>query len=296
MFAALQVADHIVADGVGQGLRREEESHAHRPLRNERRDQVGVFRRHRGRRNLGRVLRVIGLTGVRKPIFRASDRPDDRGDGAETCRRAGPIRAILHRLSVGLAAVALAGHQLIVVIIENDDLAFDLIGPQGLQFVEVSNDDHFGRQPGRRRSHTRAEGGQNNFLGRVRRHPWKFDQRSGLFAANPMRHGHFLEPDLETERFQLSRDIFDGLFRLRGAGQARADVIREMGRLPPGIIALERGLLELFQFRQAFFRNKATESVWRSGPGSVPARDLATRRRQPGRQCRSIFSQQFGYS
>ena len=40
MFAALQVADHIVADGIGQGLRGEEKSYAHRPLRDKRRNQI----------------------------------------------------------------------------------------------------------------------------------------------------------------------------------------------------------------------------------------------------------------
>ena len=112
MFAAFQVADHIVADGIGQGLRGEEESHAHCPLRGERRDQVGVFCRHRGGGNLGRVLRVIGLAGVRKPICGSADRPDDRGGGAEACGSAGPVGAVLHCLSIGFAAPALVGHQL----------------------------------------------------------------------------------------------------------------------------------------------------------------------------------------
>ena len=139
---------------------------------------------------------------------------------------------------------------MIEAIIEKNNLAFDLVSPERLQFVEVSNDHHFGRQSCRRRGHTCAEGGQNNFLRRVLRHPREFDQGSSLFSTNPMRHSHFLEPNLQTERFQLSSDIFDRFFRLRRTGQPRADVIRKMGRLPPGVIALERGLLELFQLRQ----------------------------------------------
>ena len=246
MLAAFQVADHIVADGVGQSLRREEESHAHRPLRSERRDQVGVFRRHRGGRNLGRVLRVIGLAGMRKPIFRAADRPDERGDGAETCRGAGPVGAILHRLSIGLAALALGGHQFIEVIIEKHNLARDLVAAQA-----PATHRNFERRPPPPSALSAGvatlapSAVRTIFCVVFSRHPGIFDQRSRLFAANPMRHGHLLESNLEAERFQFSGDIFDRLFRLGRAGQARADVVREMRGLPPGVIALQRGLLEL---------------------------------------------------
>ena len=59
--------------------------------------------------------------------LRAADRTDERRDGAELGGGAGRLGAILHRLAVSLAAMALDGHQFVEVIIEEHDLAIDLV-------------------------------------------------------------------------------------------------------------------------------------------------------------------------
>ena len=110
MLRAFQVADYIVADCVGKLLRREQKSHPSRPLWREKRHEVSILSRHRGRRNLGNIFRVIGLTGMRQPILRSTNRAHKRCDGAQLCRGTGCVGAIFHCLSVSFATMALRSH------------------------------------------------------------------------------------------------------------------------------------------------------------------------------------------
>ena len=57
-----------------------------------------------------------------------------------------------------------------------------------------------------------------------------------FFPAYPVRNHHFFRLHLEAERLHFIRHIFDRLFRLSGAAQARADVIGQMRDLPIGVI------------------------------------------------------------
>src|SRR5437763_14611678 len=107
MLAAFQLADHIETGSVRKLLRREHHPHSHRTLRCERRDQIGVFGGDRGSWNFGRILGVISLSRMGQTKLRAADRADERRDGAESGGSAGRLGAILHGLTVSLAAMAL---------------------------------------------------------------------------------------------------------------------------------------------------------------------------------------------
>ena len=106
-------------------MRCEDETHPHRPLRHERRDQVGVFLRHGGGGNFRGVGGIISLAGMWQAIGRAADRTNERRDRAESGGRTWPVAAIDNRFAIGFSALALGRHLLVEGMIEKDDFAAD---------------------------------------------------------------------------------------------------------------------------------------------------------------------------
>ena len=125
MLGSLQVGDHVVAHGVGQLLRCEDETHSHRPLRHERRDQVGVFFRHGGGGNFRGVGGIISLASVWQAVSRAADRTDERRDSAESGGRTRRVAAIDDGLAISVSAMVHGRHLFVEGMIEKDDLAAD---------------------------------------------------------------------------------------------------------------------------------------------------------------------------
>ena len=72
MFATLDVADHVCAFDIRQGLGRENQFHSHWSLADQVRDQICILRCDRTGWNFRRVVCVIRLTSVRKPIVGAT--------------------------------------------------------------------------------------------------------------------------------------------------------------------------------------------------------------------------------
>ena len=139
MFGSLQIGDHVVTHGVGQLLRCEDETHSHRPLQYERRDQVGVFLRHGGGGNFRGVGSIISLAGMWQTVGRAADRTDERRNSAESGGRTRPVAAIDDGFSVSFSALALGRHLFVEGMIEKDDLAADFFFAQRSEFVEVAD-------------------------------------------------------------------------------------------------------------------------------------------------------------
>ena len=127
MFASLEIADHVVADRVGQLLRGEDEMHPHRALGCEGRDQLSVFFRQRRRRNFGRVVGILRQAGMGEAISGPADGTHQGRDRAKARRRARSVAPVDNGLAVGVAAVALGRHQLVEGVIKNDDLALHLL-------------------------------------------------------------------------------------------------------------------------------------------------------------------------
>src|ERR1051325_2834467 len=123
MHASLKVCDDVVADGVRQLTRRQQEMHTDAALAHQIRHQVCVFRRHGGGGNARRILRVTSLPRMRKTVFRAADRAYERGDGPQARGCAWALAAILYGLGVSVNAEALSGHLLIETDVEEHDLA-----------------------------------------------------------------------------------------------------------------------------------------------------------------------------
>ena len=72
VLAAFEIGNDIRAFGIGQGLRRKNQLHFHCSFARKRRDQIGVFRRHGGRRNFRDLIFVLGLPRVRNSIVGAA--------------------------------------------------------------------------------------------------------------------------------------------------------------------------------------------------------------------------------
>ena len=73
MFAAFDVGDDVGAFDIRQSLRRQNQFHFHRSLADQIGNQIRIFCGDRAGRNFRRIIRVICLAGVRKPIVGATD-------------------------------------------------------------------------------------------------------------------------------------------------------------------------------------------------------------------------------
>ena len=99
--------------------------HSHRPLRHERRDQVGVFFRHCGGGNFRCVGGIISLASVWQAVSRASDRTNERRNAAEPGGRTRRVAAIDDGLAISFSAMVHGRHLFVEGMIENHDLAAD---------------------------------------------------------------------------------------------------------------------------------------------------------------------------
>ena len=246
MFAPFDVADHVRAFDVRQSLRREHEFHFHRTLFHKIDNQVRVFARDRTGWNLRRITRVFSLTSMRQTKISATDRSNQTRDRALSRRRARSLAPIFNRFTVRLAGVPLRGHLFIERIIEDDDFSRDFVPRHRFQFVEIFYGDHIGGNSFLWRRNTSAQRAEQNFLGRPFRHSRKLNQGRGFFAADPMRHRHFLQLNFAADRFQFARDVLDRFCGLGRAGQSRSDVVGQMRDLSIRVIAAQRRLLQAF--------------------------------------------------
>src|SRR2546425_4503021 len=130
MLAAFEIRNDVVADGVGQLLGRQYQSHVHRSSCSQTSDQVGIFCGYGGCRNLRRILGITGSACVRQTKFRATRRTIQRSDSAETSGCTWPRATIGDRLSVSLAAESLRGHRPIKAGVEKNHLACYFVAPQ----------------------------------------------------------------------------------------------------------------------------------------------------------------------
>ena len=130
-----------MAHGVGQGLRRQHQTHGNQSLLREVRDEIGILRRDRCSRNPS----AGAGTGVRQTIIGASNRTNQYGGGAKPCGIPRPTPAVDHRLAICGASAPRVGHPLVELFVEEHNPAGDLIAAECREFIEIVYDDHFAR-------------------------------------------------------------------------------------------------------------------------------------------------------
>ena len=186
--------------------------------------------------------------GVRDAIISAAHAPHQRGNRALFGRCARPNRAIDHRLSISRSAVAGGGKLLIKFVIEQHDLAGNFVTAERGQLVKVVHHHHGCGDSLCRRGYAAAQRRKHNFLRCSRSHAGKFHQRSGFFSAHPVRDNNFFQLYVEPQFAQLSGHILRGMIRLRRSRRSRSDIVCQVGKLVPGIVALQGRFLQLLEF------------------------------------------------
>ena len=79
-----------------------------------------------------------------------------------------------------------------------------------------------------------------------------------------MRHHDLFELYFEPELAQFGGYVLNRSLRLRRAAQARSDVVRKMRELSICIIAFQRRLLDLLDFRNELWRVLERWRLWRT--------------------------------
>ena len=157
----------------------------------------------------GRLRVVHGHAGVGQAEIRAADGADEHGNRSVCRAKDGRGHAIDHRLAVGFKAVALGGEALVELFVEEQNFAFDRIGAERLEVVEGVDDDDVGGESVGGRCDAAAEGGEDDLLRGVGRHPRPRDELAGLRSAHPVGDAGFFERDLCAERTHLGGDELD---------------------------------------------------------------------------------------
>src|SRR5437870_13014944 len=110
MFAAFDVPDDVVALEVGELLWRENQSHSHRSLSDQLRNQICILCGDCGCRNFWRIICVICLSSMWKPIIGATDRTNQASDSALSRRCARAVTAINNCFAMRLTRAPFRGH------------------------------------------------------------------------------------------------------------------------------------------------------------------------------------------
>ena len=113
---------------------------------------------------------------------------------------------------------------LVEELVEQDDLAGDLVPAESLELVESVDGDDVGSETVWRGGGATTERGENYLLRGVRNHARILDEGGAFGAADPVRNGDWLEADVETELAKFGGDIFGGSTGLGRTGGARSDV------------------------------------------------------------------------
>ena len=155
MLAAFQIGDHVIASRVGKFLRGQHQMHADGPFSGEMRDQVSIFGRNRAGGNACGKAEAC----VRKPVVSVAHRTDQRGRRSQVGRGLRSGCAVANRLSVGNERQSSRRFLFIEDLVEENDLARDLVSTQLLEFLEVVDDHDIGGEAigsGRRASTERG--------------------------------------------------------------------------------------------------------------------------------------------
>ena len=140
------------------------------------------------------------------------------------------------------------GKLFIKFVIEENDLAGNFVTAERSQLVKVVHHHHFRGDSLRRRSYAAAQRREHYFLRCSGSHAGKFHQRSGFFSAHPVRDNDFFQLYVEPELAQLSGHILRSVVGLRRSRRSWPDVVCQVGKLVPGIVALQRRFLQLLEF------------------------------------------------
>jgi hypothetical protein len=140
------------------------------------------------------------------------------------------------------------GKLLIKFVIEQDDLAGNFVTAKRGKLVKVVHHNHFRGDSLCRRCYAAAQSRKHHFLRCARRHAGKFHQRPGFFSAHPVRDNNFFQLYVEPKLAQLGSDILRSKIGLCRSRRSRPDIVCQVGKLVPGIVALEGRFLQLLEF------------------------------------------------
>jgi hypothetical protein len=140
------------------------------------------------------------------------------------------------------------GKLLIKLVVEQHDLAGNFVPRERGQLIKVVDDDYLCGDSLRRRSHAAAQRRKHYFLRCSRSHAGKFHQRSGFFSAHPVRDNNFFQLYVEPQLPHLSGHILRRVVSLRRSRRTRPDVVCQVSKLVPGIVAFEGRFLQLLEF------------------------------------------------
>jgi hypothetical protein len=184
--------------------------HADFALGREVSDQVGVF----GGDSSGRDSGGKTESRVWESIVGAGDGANQSSHGAEIGGGFGSGSPVTDGLTVGGKGVSASGLLLVEEFVEEDDLAGDFVVAEGLELVECVDRDYVRREAVWRSGRASTQSSKNNLLCGARNHSGILDECCGFGSANPVRHGHLLEADIQAEMAKLSGDVLrrsDGL-------------------------------------------------------------------------------------
>src|SRR5579864_55511 len=160
MLTALQIGDHVVADTIGEFLRRKREMHADLSLGGKVGDEISIF----GGDGTGGNSCRKAEAGVRQTIICVTDRTDKGGNGSELRSRPWPHASVSDGFAISDKRESGGGFLLVVNFVEQDDLAGDLFATQRFQLVEVIHDDDICSETISGRGCASAQRGENDFL------------------------------------------------------------------------------------------------------------------------------------
>src|ERR1700704_5886800 len=178
----------------------------------------------------------------------AADAAHQSGNRALFGGCAGPDGAIDYRLAIGRSAMAGGGKLLIKFVIEQNDLAGNFVTAECGKLIKVVYNNHFSGDSLRRSGYAAAQRRKHHFLRCSGSHAGKFHQRCCLFSAHPVRDDNFFQLYIEPELAQLGGDILRSVVGLRRSCRSRPDIVGQVSKLVPGIVAFEGRFLQLFEF------------------------------------------------
>ena len=170
--------------------------HADLALCGEMRDEIGVFGGDGSSGDAGRITE----SGMGQPEVGAAYRTDEGGDSAQFRRGLGTGGAIAHGLSIGDERQSRRRFLLVEDFVEENDFAGDIFAAQGLQFVEIVDDDHI-RGDAVRQAWRYFRPRQSEQLSACvpADLPGVFGELGGFRATNPVRNFDFFQLHIEPE-------------------------------------------------------------------------------------------------